>query len=88
MSQLAGKPAEESNPASMMLDILAGTKNKTAAEVAVEIATDAPKLCGQASRKVWSRLRCDKFHRSVCFSTVGRTRSRSKMCGASGSRRS
>ena len=27
-----------------MLDILASTKNKTAAEVAVEIVTDAPKL--------------------------------------------
>ena len=30
-----------------MLDILAGTENKTAAEVAVEIVTDAPKLSGQ-----------------------------------------
>ena len=37
MSQLVGKSAEERNAASVMLDILAGTKNKTAAEVAVEI---------------------------------------------------
>ena len=39
MSQLVGKSAEERNTASMMLDILAGTKNKTAAEVAVEVVT-------------------------------------------------
>ena len=37
MSQLVGKSAEERNAASVMLDILAGTKNKTAAKVAVEI---------------------------------------------------
>ena len=47
MSQLVGKSAEERNAASVMLDILAGTKNKTAAEVAVEIVTDAPKISGQ-----------------------------------------
>ena len=46
MSQLVGKSAEERNAAAVMLDILASTKNKTAAEVAVEIA-DAPKLSGQ-----------------------------------------
>ena len=34
------------NAASVMLDILAGTKNKTAAEVAVEIVTDGPTLSG------------------------------------------
>ena len=38
--------AEVRNAASGMLDILAGTKNKTAAEVSVEIGTDAPKLGG------------------------------------------
>ena len=47
MTQLVGKSAEERGAASMMLDILAGTKNKTAAEVAVEIVTDAPSLSGQ-----------------------------------------
>ena len=46
MSQLVGKSAEERNAASVMLDILAGTKNKTAAKVAVEIVKDAPKLSG------------------------------------------
>ena len=30
-----------------MLDILAGTKNKTAAEVAVEFVTEAPRISGQ-----------------------------------------
>ena len=44
VSQLFGKSAEERNAASVMLDILAGTKDKTAAEVAVEIVTDAPML--------------------------------------------
>ena len=33
-------------PASVMLDILAGTKNKTAAEVAVEFVTEAPRISG------------------------------------------
>ena len=47
MSRLVGKSAEERNGASVMVDIFAGTKNKTAAEVAVEIVTDAPKLSGQ-----------------------------------------
>ena len=47
MSQLVGKSAEDRNAASVMLDILAGTKNKTAADVAVEIVTDAQKLSGQ-----------------------------------------
>ena len=41
--------AEVRNAASGMLDILAGTKNKTAAEVSVEIGTDAPKLGGQSA---------------------------------------
>ena len=49
MSQLVGKSAEERNAISVMLDIFAGTKNKTAAEVAVEIVTDAPKLSGHKS---------------------------------------
>ena len=47
MSQLVGKSAEERNAASVMLDILAGTKNKTAAEVAVEVVTEAPRVSGQ-----------------------------------------
>ena len=47
MSQLVGKSAEERNAASLMLDILASTKNKIAVEVAVEIVTDAPTISGQ-----------------------------------------
>ena len=47
MSQLIGKSAEERNVASVMLDILAGTKNKAAAEVAVEIVRSA--------RNQWSK---------------------------------
>ena len=39
--------AEERNAVSVMLDILAGTMNKTAAEGAVEIVTDASRLSGQ-----------------------------------------
>ena len=62
MSQLFGKSAEERNAASVMLDILAGTKNKTAAEVAVEIVTEAPIISGQKAREVWSRLGGDEFH--------------------------
>ena len=97
LSQLVGKSAEERNAAAVMLEILAGTKNKTAAEVAAEVVTDATKNgqrvlhvvlaantagraevivredstkngawgLGQAARKVWSRLGCDEFHRSV-----------------------
>ena len=45
--QLVVKSAEERNAASVMLDILADTKNKTAAEVAVEIGTEAPRISGQ-----------------------------------------
>ena len=116
--QLVVKSAEEHNAASVMLDILADTKNKTAAEVAVEIVTEAPRISGQkvlyaalaantaARAKVivredatkngawaWDRLR-ERFGRDsgvtssqMCFDTVGRARSRSKTCGASGSRR-
>ena len=40
MSQLVGKSAEERNAASVMLEILAGTKNRTAAEAAAEVVTD------------------------------------------------
>ena len=40
MSQLVGKSAEERNAASVMLDILASTKDKTAAEVASAVMTD------------------------------------------------
>ena len=40
-SQLCGKSAEERIAAAVMLEILAGTKNKTAAEVASEVVTDA-----------------------------------------------
>ena len=47
MSQLVGKSAEERNAATVMLDILAGAKNKTAAEVAAEIVTEASTLSGQ-----------------------------------------
>ena len=47
MSQLVGMSAEERNAVSVMLDILACTENKTAAEDAVEIVTDAPKNSGQ-----------------------------------------
>ena len=47
MSQLVGKSAEERNAASMMLDISAGTKNKTAAEIAVEVVTEAPRISGE-----------------------------------------
>ena len=60
MSQLVGKSAEERKPASVMLDILAGTKNKTAAEVAVVMVTEAPQVSGQGavrgacSRHCWT----------------------------------
>ena len=119
MSQLVGKSAEERNAASVMLDILAGTKNKTAAEVAVEVVTEAQRISGQkvlyavlaantAGRvKVivredatnngawaWANLR-ERFGRgsgatsfTEVFKKAGRARSRSKTCGASGSRRS
>ena len=46
MSQMVEKSTEERNAASVMLDILAGTKNMTAAEVAAEVVTDAPTLSG------------------------------------------
>ena len=36
LSQLVGKSAEERNAAAVLLDILVGTKNKTAAEVATD----------------------------------------------------
>ena len=38
---------DSSSAALVMLDILASTKNKTAAEVAVEIISEAPKISGQ-----------------------------------------
>ena len=41
LSQLVGKSAEERNTAAVMLEILAGTKNRTAAEVAAEVVADA-----------------------------------------------
>ena len=59
MSQLVGKSAAERNAASVMLDILSCTKNKTAAEVVVEVVADAPKISGQ---KV---LHAVEFHSSV-----------------------
>ena len=46
MSQPVGMSAGERIAASVMPDILAGTKNQTAAEVAVEIVTDASRLSG------------------------------------------
>ena len=49
MSQLVGKSADERNAASVMLEILAGTKNRTAAEAAAEVVTDAAKVSGQKS---------------------------------------
>ena len=47
MSQLVGKSAEERNAASVMLDILVRTKDRTAAEVAAEVVTDTVKVSGQ-----------------------------------------
>ena len=47
MSQQVGKSAEERNAASVMLDILAGTKNRAAAEVAAEVVAEATKVSGQ-----------------------------------------
>ena len=47
MSQLVGKSVEERNASSVMLHPLAGTKNKTAAEVAAEVVTDVSKVSGQ-----------------------------------------
>ena len=47
MSQFVEKSAEERNTASVMLDILASTKNKAAAEVAAKMVTDAPRLSGR-----------------------------------------
>ena len=47
MSQLVGKSAEERNAASVMLDILASTKDKTAAEVAGPVITDPSRLSEQ-----------------------------------------
>ena len=117
ISQMVGKSAEEGNAVSVMLDILAGTKNKTAAEVAVEVVTEASRISGQkvlygvlaanTARRAtvivredatkngawaWAKLR-ERFGRDSvrrvsqkCVSTVGRTRSRSKTRGASGSR--
>ena len=94
--------------------VLAGHKTKTAAEVAVEIVTDAPKvsglkvLCDAGRAKVivredttkngawaWARLR-ERFGRdtgATIFTEVfqyswQKERSRSKTCGATGSRRS
>ena len=49
MSQMVEKSTEERNAASVMLDILAGTKNMTAAEVAVEVVIDGPKLFNPTS---------------------------------------
>ena len=46
ISQLVGKSAVEGNAASVMLDTLARTQNKTAAEVVVQIVTEAPKISG------------------------------------------
>ena len=41
LSRLCGKSAEERNAAAVTMEILARTKNKTAAEVAAEVVTDA-----------------------------------------------
>ena len=61
MSQLIGWSAEERNAASVLLDILAGTKNKTAAEVAAEVVTEAPRISGQ---KVLYAVLCSKYCRT------------------------
>ena len=63
MSQLVGKSAEERNAASEMLDILASTKNRTAAEVAAEVVTDAAKV---RDKKV--------LHAVLAANTAGRAR--------------
>ena len=47
LSQLVGKSAEERNAASVMLDILASTNEKTAAKVACAAITDPSRLSGQ-----------------------------------------
>ena len=118
MSQLVGKSAEERNVASVMLDILDGTKIMTAAEVAAEVVTEAPKVSGQKvlcavlAENTAERARMivredntkngsmgsgcetglvETLVRRVsqkCFNTVGPARSRSKTCGAIGSRKS
>ena len=44
MSKQVGKSAEERNTAPVMLDILAGTKNKTPTEVAGKVVTEAPRI--------------------------------------------
>ena len=61
MSQLVGKSADERNAASVMLEILAGTKNRTAAEAAAEVVTDAAKVSGQKSAV---RGACGKHRRT------------------------
>ena len=49
LSQLVGKAAEERNAATVMLEILASTKNNSAAEVAPEVVSDASQLDGQSA---------------------------------------
>ena len=58
--QLVRKLAEERNAASVMLDILA--KNKTAAEVAAETVTGAPRISGQ--KVLYAVLAADTARRS------------------------
>ena len=65
MSQLVGKSAEERKRASVMLDILAGTKNKTAAKVAVVMVTEAPQVSGQGAVRVACSRHC-WTSQSVC----------------------
>ena len=47
MSRLVGKSAEERTAASVMLEMTANTKHKTAAEVAEAVTTDPSRLSGQ-----------------------------------------
>ena len=80
-----GKSAEERNGASVMLDILAGTKNMTTAAVAAEIVSHTRAktqwtkgaLRGACGNHCRTRLGCEEVHGSVP-KLVGRGTSRSK----------
>ena len=67
MSQMVEKSTEERNAASVMLDILAGTKNMTAAEVAAEVVTDAPTLLNPTSNTAVLVYPHVAFVGQVCF---------------------
>ena len=67
MSQPARKSAEERNAVSVMLDILASTKNKTAAEVAAEVVKEARKVSGQ--KVLYEVLAANAAQTSQCVKT-------------------